>query len=525
MVYKSIILIVISALCVSESLRPRGVAPDMAHFYDPNSSFHCLDGSGEIPFDHVNDDYCDCKDGSDEPGTAACPNGRFYCAQRGFKPSLVISSRVNDGICDCCDGGDEWAQVSGIPCQNNCDDIGAADRIERERLERLVQEGLKMKAELAARGLIARKEKEAEIQTKKAELDEIHREKEAKRLIKEEREKVEKAALDVIREEEDRVRQEKEEKERIEKEAEAVEVFKKLDINNDGLLSKEEIMLEIAFDQNNDGMISDEEATFYLSGHESYDQETFLSTGWLLMKNLFSKFENANNNKNDNIDDQDATKEHSDDSVDDYDYDDVDDEKAQPEEEDMEAPENWDDPGRDEESAPDIETADEKPKSQYPPEVQALVDSANVARTEYDTANNAYNDLNHDIQQLEKYLEKDFGPDDVFASIANQCFEYSDLEYTYKMCAFDYCAQKPKHGGSETRLGSWEKWSIPHTQMGYERGVQCWNGPSRSTNVDLRCGGENRLVAASEPNRCEYLFLFETPAACQPLPPIQHDEL
>jgi len=527
MVYKSIILIVISALCVSESLRPRGVPPDMAHFYDPNSSFHCLDGSGEIPFEHVNDDYCDCKDGSDEPGTAACPNGRFYCANRGFKPSLIPSSRVNDGICDCCDGGDEWAQVTGIPCQNNCDELGAADRIERERMEKIVQEALKMKAELAARGLSARKEKEAEIQTKKAELDEIHKEKEAKRLIKDEREKVEKAALDVIREEEERVRQAKEEKERIEKEAEAIEFFKKLDINNDGILSKEEIMLEIAFDQNNDGMINDEEATFYLSGHENYDQETFVNTGWLLMKQLFSKFENAN--KNDNIEDADTKKdEFSDDSVDDYDDYDVDEmDETHPndndEDEEPDVPENWDDVDR--ESAPNDETAEEKPKSQYPPEVQALVDSATVARTEYDTANNAYNDLKYDIEQLEKYLQKDFGPDDVFASIANQCFEYSDLEYTYKMCAFDYCAQKPKHGGSETRLGSWEKWSEPHVQMSYERGIQCWNGPSRSTKVDLRCGGENKLVAASEPNRCEYLFLFETPAACQPLPPIQHDEL
>jgi len=532
MVCKSIILIVISALCVSESLRPRGVPPDMAHFYDPNSSFHCLDGSGEIPFDHVNDDYCDCKDGSDEPGTAACPNGRFYCANRGFKPSLIPSSRVNDGICDCCDGGDEWAQVTGIPCQNNCDELGAADRVERERLEKLVQEGLKMKAELAARGLSARKEKEAEIQTKKAELDEIHKEKEAKRLIKEEREKVEKAALDVIREEEDKARQEREEKERVEKEAEAIEHFFRLDANQDGLLGKEEIMLEIAFDQNNDGMISDEEATFYLSGHHSYDKDSFLSTGWLLMKHLFSKYENANKKKDnidtDDIDDQDTTKEFSDDSVDDddYDYDEFDDglNRVKPdEEEDMDVPEKWDDPSHDEESAPN--DVDEKPKSQYPPEVQALVDSANVARGEYDTANNAYNDLNYDIQQLEKYLEKDFGPDDVFASIANQCFEFNDLEYTYKMCAFDYCAQKPKHGGSETRLGSWEKWSEPHVQMSYERGIQCWNGPSRSTKVDLRCGGENKLVAASEPNRCEYLFLFETPAACQPLPPIQHDEL
>ena len=37
-------------------------------------------------------------------------------------------------------------------------------------------------------------------------------------------------------------------------------------------------------------------------------------------------------------------------------------------------------------------------KSQYSPEVQALVDSANVARDEFNAANNAYNDLNYDIQ-------------------------------------------------------------------------------------------------------------------------------
>ena len=93
------------------------------------------------------------------------------------------------------------------------------------------------------------------------------------------------------------------------------------------------------------------------------------------------------------------------------------------------------------------------------------------------------------------------------------------------MCAFDYSAQKPLHGGSETRLGNWEKWNVPYTQMSYERGVTCWNGPPRSTKVDLRCGAENKLIGASEPNRCEYLFMFETPAACEPLPPVQHDEL
>ena len=34
---------------------------DMGGFYDPNSMFHCLDGSDSITFDMVNDDYCDCK--------------------------------------------------------------------------------------------------------------------------------------------------------------------------------------------------------------------------------------------------------------------------------------------------------------------------------------------------------------------------------------------------------------------------------------------------------------------------------
>jgi len=37
-------------------------------FYEENKPFTCLDGSRTIPFDRVNDDYCDCKDGSDEPG-------------------------------------------------------------------------------------------------------------------------------------------------------------------------------------------------------------------------------------------------------------------------------------------------------------------------------------------------------------------------------------------------------------------------------------------------------------------------
>ncbi|PZC82768.1 hypothetical protein B5X24_HaOG209866 [Helicoverpa armigera] len=82
--------------------------------YRPNhqNEFKCLKSDQKIPFEQVNDDFCDCEDGTDEPSTSACVNGTFYCAtQYRNKPvalNTIPSSQVNDGICDCCDGSDEW---------------------------------------------------------------------------------------------------------------------------------------------------------------------------------------------------------------------------------------------------------------------------------------------------------------------------------------------------------------------------------------------------------------------------------
>lgn len=75
-----------------------------------SATFKCEASGKVIPSDKVNDDYCDCpEDGSDEPRTNACVNGKFLCLKhvKNF-PKSVPSGWVNDGVCDCCDGSDEW---------------------------------------------------------------------------------------------------------------------------------------------------------------------------------------------------------------------------------------------------------------------------------------------------------------------------------------------------------------------------------------------------------------------------------
>ncbi|RWS03158.1 glucosidase II beta subunit-like protein, partial [Dinothrombium tinctorium] len=87
-----------------------GVKTNFAALYAKRGEhFKCLISGEIIAYKQVNDDYCDCVDGSDEPSTNACENNAYYCKIRSFSgKDKIESSKVNDGICDCCDGSDEW---------------------------------------------------------------------------------------------------------------------------------------------------------------------------------------------------------------------------------------------------------------------------------------------------------------------------------------------------------------------------------------------------------------------------------
>lgn len=41
-----------------------------------HGEFFCISSGEKIPYNQLNDDYCDCEDGSDEPSTGACSDSR-----------------------------------------------------------------------------------------------------------------------------------------------------------------------------------------------------------------------------------------------------------------------------------------------------------------------------------------------------------------------------------------------------------------------------------------------------------------
>lgn len=425
-----------------------GIDPQKAQLYvSKNDKFTCFDGKKVLKYSQLNDDFCDCADGSDEPGTSACTNGRFYCINAGFKPQILPSSRVNDGICDCCDASDEY--FSNAKCINNCIELGSADRIREKHEAELLKSGNQIRLEMAQKGKKQKEEQKirlAELEKAKQQAEQL---KEEKYKFKSDAELVESAALEVYKQAEE---EDKKLKDQLEAEAnreEAEETFRKFDSNNNGKIELIELQTRIAFDKDRNGVVEIEEARYFLDENEELDLESFITIAWPKIKPflmLDSGLFKPPRKEGEPVED-------------------IDDDEAETDEGGLEEAElhNEEDENYPEDDTENDEEAGEgevhqehteeptTPQPQYDEETQKLIQEANEARNQYSIADREFREIDKELSDIRGAMEKDFGPEDEFAPLNGECFSFEDREYVYKLCPFDKAIQQPRNGGAETR--------------------------------------------------------------------------
>ncbi|KAM6895171.1 glucosidase 2 subunit beta-like isoform 3-T3 [Lycodopsis pacificus] len=253
-----------------DSRKIRGISSSYKRFYRERKSFLCIDGSKIIPFEQVNDDYCDCEDGSDEPGTSACPRGRFYCTNLGFRPHYIPSSRVNDGICDCCDASDEYN--SHARCQNTCWNLGQRERAYVEGQMRTLDEGLQLKQQLIEEGVLLWREKQAQLRELQQVAEDLQIKLEEHRRKKHEADRVKEQTLKALEAGDSGL---------FRRHNSTVSgTFKLLDSNKDGSITVDEVKAKVALVHDEERVLSEDEAVALLGGGDRMDVTKFQHTLW-----------------------------------------------------------------------------------------------------------------------------------------------------------------------------------------------------------------------------------------------------
>ncbi|PIN02914.1 Protein kinase C substrate, 80 KD protein, heavy chain [Handroanthus impetiginosus] len=533
-----------------------GVSPEDENYYrglSSSNTIKCKDGSKKFNKSQLNDDFCDCADGSDEPGTSACPNGKFYCKNAGHAPLILYSSRVNDGICDCCDGSDEYDGKT--KCPNKCWEAG---KVAREKLRKKIatyQEGVIIRRQEIERAKVALAKEEGELLKLKDE------EKILKALV----EKL-KALLhwkrltltvlfylpSLVDYFLSRVRLDSAEDHHEDVNEAELSDHSTKELPNDGVegvneesLQNTEQLEEDPIADGHAGLDTDENIA---EGTESLSREELgrlVASRWTGEKTEQHKETDASLNKDgqspnetpdeSNYEEDDASvsedEEHRYDDDDDDD-DDVgdDDDDREDQVDDFGGDDHYDSSSQKTESDDELDLSDitGTSSSSWLEKIQKTVKSifqtvnlfqkpVNVSeaahvRKEYDESSAKLSKIQSRISSLKKKLKQDFGPEKEFYSFYGQCFESKQNKYVYKVCPFKEATQV--EGYSTTRLGSWEKFEDSYRTMQFLNGDKCWNGPDRSLKVKLRCGLKNELADVDEPSRCEYMALLSTPAVC-----------
>ncbi|KAG2172520.1 hypothetical protein INT44_002535 [Umbelopsis vinacea] len=514
----SLSCILAAVLLVSPALSSnvKGVAPEKQALYQVSGkTWTCLDKSKTIPASAINDDYCDCPDGSDEPGTSACPNSVFYCENKGHIPSYIKSYRVNDGVCDpeCCDGSDESSGL--IKCDNICKEVGIQYRKHKAEMDAILTSGVSTKREWIEYG----KSKMAELQIEKAKLEEqiaIMR--------------TELGALEKIEE----VAREREQAARDS--AAPVNVVIKTDSKCPPCkISSDSAAFKISSLRNHMKNLQDEVDELLTILHDmkrDHNQnyhdmavKTAISgyDEFLVDYDVIKSERQEDADEEDNIEQADDVQDEEQDftnEVVEEDTDPVVKEAAQGNvvsritsafvtklEKLL--------PAKFKEALPSsLLNVDEAERLQ-----QATTKASDAVREKRNEIGTKENDLNG----VNAKLNKDYGRDLEWMKLENECFEKDEGEYVYSICIFGGAHQKSNRDGANTNLGTFDSYtgsadsSSPeyHNKQLYNRGTKCWNGPERSVKAVFECGAKTEILEVTEPEKCEYQFKMRSPAVCQ----------
>ncbi|CAE7168708.1 unnamed protein product [Rhizoctonia solani] len=533
---------------------PAGVPPRSAALYAPITSaspatWKCLDGSKTILYSAINDDFCDCPDGSDEPGTSACPNGIFYCHNEGHIGATVKSSRVNDGICEpeCCDGSDE---PSGV-CPNQCKEIGEKYRVEREAERKLRKTGAKIRSSYITyakkevtrlRGVISSLQKE---------VDEKRAEETRLKTVLEHTESVDAAALEHQKQS---------------------PLYQSLLSHNSALTSLRSKQAEL---QAKLDTLEDILANLKRSYNPNYQDMGVLEAvrGWDAYHGIEPESESTA--KQAGTDPLATEAEILEAQANSYATEEGDSEseptsekEPEPVKEDewttakldglaradhvallLEHSRHISGPqGGESEAGNILDTIQTYiPDSLVPTflNVKTWLTGSSRAATSSETseatvnARNAHNSAANALRNSERELKDSeealtklesgghFGKEGEWKKLDGTCLEKDTGEYTYSVCLFGSATQKSNRDNASHNLGRFSGWNdkegvVPgsyeyYTRQYYKGGLRCWNGPERSVIFDITCGTENAIQTIAEPEKCEYLFTGTSPALCWPL--------
>jgi protein kinase C substrate 80K-H len=457
------LLALLGCLLVHANVELRGVHPSDAALY-AGQTFACKDGSKtDLPLTKVNDDYCDCADGSDEPGTSACDNGSFFCPNRGHLGRKLFSSRVNDGICDCCDGSDEYDGKA--KCQDTCYALGEGTRIAKRKEIEAFKKGLEIRRHYETQAKTVRVEKQNKLDKLKTELAQSQQ-----------MEKDLQAQVDAL-------------ETKAKAAQELLAQYKPAEVPVQPPIEQEQFHEE----DGDDHLLEEEEEA---DEDEDEDEDGEENEDGDNGGNLREETEETKKEPRILLERTDDVKEAL--------------EQAEQDVAEYKASKKHRDEGEEEGILASVWRFLGSSGSSSPPSGEATMSDLKDLRTSLKNVQSKAQETAKDISDLEGYFGIDLG-EDAFYGIHEQTFELHTNEYTYKLTPFKEVKQQ------HTRLGEWGSWLNPeHTQMEYVRGERCWNGPDRKTVVNLTCGDANNVVSVSEPNKCEYHMEFTTPAACSP---------